>query len=132
MPYTVPTLQDFRDRFPALSAVPDARVEYWLDHHEPVTTDWIEDDYQPAILELTAHNIVVNDEVPGSGSGGDLAGVTRFRSASMDVSFSDRAANALLDSGYDATKYGQRFRIFLRRSMGGPRLVGCAPRPGCY
>ena len=123
MPYTVPTLQDFRDRFPALSAVPDVRVEYWLARHAPVTTDWIEDDYQPAILELTAHNLVVNDEVPG-GEGGAMAGVTRFRSASMDVSFSEKAANAGLDGGYDATKYGQRFRIYLRRK-GGPRLVGC-------
>lgn len=125
MPYIVPTLEDFRSRFPALSAVPDARVEYWLARHDPVTTDWIEGDFQPAILELTAHNLVVNDEVPGSGEGGAMAGVTRFRSASMDVSFSEKAANSGLDSSYDATKYGQRFRVYLRRSCGGPRLVGC-------
>lgn len=126
MPYTVPIVADFRLRFPAFAAVPDARVQYWLNHHEPVTTAWIEADYQPAILELTAHNLVVNDEVPsGSGEVGSLAGVTRFRSASMDVSFSEKAANAGLDGGYDATKYGQRFRVYLRRNVGGPRLVGC-------
>ncbi|WP_447724622.1 DUF4054 domain-containing protein [Sphingomonas koreensis] len=125
MPYAVPTVAEFRERFPAFAAVPDARVQYWLDHHDPVTTDWIEGDYQNAILELTAHNLVVNDEVPGSGQSGDMAGVTRFRSASMDVSFSEKAANAGLDGEYDATKYGQRFKIYLRRSMAGPRLVGC-------
>lgn len=125
MAYTVPTLSDFRDRFPALAAVPDARVEYWLARHAPVTEAWDEADYADAILELTAHNLVINDEVPGSGEGGAMAGVTRFRSASMDVSFSERAANAGLDGGYDATKYGLRFKVYLRRNVGGARLVGC-------
>lgn len=125
MPYTVPTVAEFRERFPAFAAVPDARIQYWLDHHAPVTTDWIEGDYQPAILELTAHNLVVNDEVPRSGEVGAMAGVTRFRSGSMDVSFSEQAANAALGGGYDATKYGQRFRIYLRRNAGTPRLAGC-------
>lgn len=125
MAFTQPTVADFRLRFPAFEAVSDERIQYWLDHHAPVTTAWIEGDYQDAILELTAHNLVVNDEVPGSGDGGAMAGVTRFRSASMDVSFSEKAANAGLDGDYDATKYGQRFKIYLRRSMGGPRLVGC-------
>lgn len=125
MPYTTPTLQDFRDRFPALAAVPDARVEYWLARPEPVTTSWIEADYQPAILELTAHNLVSNDEVPASGEGGAMAGVKSFKSASMDVSFTDRAANAGLDGGYASTKYGQRFKVYLRRNSG-PFLAGCA------
>lgn len=121
---TLPTVQDFRDRFPVFAAVPDARVEYWLAHHDPVTDRWDEIDYQPAILDLTAHNIVINDEVPGSDAG-SMAGVTRFRSASMDVSFSERAAHAGFDGGYDASKYGQRFAVYLRRNVGGARLVGC-------
>lgn len=126
MAHTVPTLAEFRDRFPALAAVPDPRVEYWLAKHAPVTTSWDEVDYADAILELTAHNIVVNGEVPASGGdAGDMAGVTRFRSASMDISFSEQAANAAMDGGYDATKYGQRFRVYLRRNVGSVQLVGC-------
>ncbi|WP_066795074.1 DUF4054 domain-containing protein [Sphingomonas soli] len=126
MPHTSPTLSEFRDRFPALAAVPDARVNYWLGKHAPVTTSWDEVDYADAILELTAHNIVVNGELPASGGdAGDLAGVTRFRSASMDIAFSERAANAGLDGGYAASKYGQRFKIYLRRNVGTVRLVGC-------
>lgn len=125
MPYTLPTVADFRARFPSLATVPDARVEYWLANHDPVTDSWFEADYQPAILELTAHNIVTNDEVPATGDTGSLAGVTSFRSASYAVQFSERAANTALDGGYGSTKYGQRFKVHLRRNTGGAFLTGC-------
>lgn len=125
MAYVEPTLSDFRDRFPALSAVPDARVEYWLAHHDPVTDAWDEGDYAPGILELTAHNLVVNGET-ATGDAAAMAGVTRFRSASMDVSFSEAAANSGLDAGWAGSKYGQMFAVRLRRNVSGPRLVGYA------
>jgi hypothetical protein len=53
-------------------------------------------------------------------------GVTRFRSASMDVAVSETAANRSLGTGYSATRYGTEFAMLLRRHGGGPRLVGCA------
>lgn len=121
----LPTVDDFRERFPRFAAVSDARIEYWLARHAPVTDAWDDDDYFDAILELTAHNLVINDELPGDG-GGSMVGVTRFRSASMDVSFSERAANSGLTGGYGSTKYGQMFAVRLRRHGGGPRLVGYA------
>lgn len=122
MPYAVPTPNDFRTRFPAFADADDSVITYWItDAQRIVTTDWIETDYQPAILSYAAHEMALAG-LETSSSGASLpAGVTRFRSGSMDVSVSENVASA---TGYQATRYGQAFATFLRRNRGGVRVVG--------
>ncbi|GGB15091.1 hypothetical protein GCM10011380_00630 [Sphingomonas metalli] len=118
----------FKLRYPAFSAVASETITYWLtDALRVVTADW-GSDADPAQMALAAHNMVLAG-VPGiaTGSVGKLPdGVTKFRSADVDVSISETAANRLVAGGYGATRYGLEFQTMLRRNAGGPFLVGCA------
>ena len=115
-----------RLRYAAFENVTDERIQYWLtDAGRIVTEDW-GDDYEPATLALAAYHMSAN-RVPGmtlDASEQLPAGVTRFRSASMDVGLSDAAANRAVLGGYSSNVYGQEFLPMLRRNRGGPRLVG--------
>ncbi|MBB5709342.1 DUF4054 domain-containing protein [Sphingomonas xinjiangensis] len=124
MPYTQPTADEFRKRFPAFAAVPADTIEYWLqDARLIVTESWAEVDRAPAEMTLAAHNMSENGVLGGTGAVGDLRtmGVTDFKSASMSVSFDSSVG---VSTGYKATRYGRAFEVFLRRNVGGPRLVG--------
>jgi hypothetical protein len=120
------TVVEFRIRYPAFTAVGDETVAYWLtDSLRIVTADWGSDAI-PAQMAFAAHEMSSRGVLPAVGASAIPAGVTRFRSASMDVAISEAAANRGLAGGYSTTVYGQEFAIFLRRNRGGPRLVGCA------
>lgn len=131
MVYTVPTPADIKLDFPAFADVDDAVIQRRIDRAGAiVTTDWIEGDYNYAYSLLTAHYLVLD----GFGAGTEseaaamgAAGLTRLRSGSLDVSFSETAANASVDGGYDATSYGRRFLEYLLRNRGGVRVAvaGC-------
>lgn len=130
MPYTAPTAADLKTRYPAFTPVPDATIDYWIaDAGRMVDASWFEADQKPAALSLAAHNMALSGVLPKTGAASLPAGVTRFRSASMDVGLSDAAANRALTGGYAATPYGQEFAVMLRRNRGGPRLVGCVGLP---
>jgi hypothetical protein len=120
------TVQDLRMRYPALRDVAADDIQYWLtDALRTVGPSW-GDDADVAQIALAAHNLVVND-MPGirKTEAEQLpAGVTKFKSASMDVQISETAANRLLGTGYNATRYGQEFAALLRRHAGGPILAG--------
>lgn len=120
------TVAEFRIRYPTFAAVPDETVTYWLtDSLRIVTADWGADAV-PAQMAFAAHEMSSRGVLPAVGASAIPAGVTRFRSASMDVGISETAANWGLAGGYSTTAYGQEFAVFLRRHRGGPRLVGCA------
>lgn len=105
-------------RYPELAAQSPAAVSYWLvEARKIVAADW--DDETGAAFAFAAHKLAR----AGAGSTGIPAGVTRFRSGSMDVAFTEAAANALNSGGYDSTPYGQEFAVYLRRNRGGARLV---------
>lgn len=114
-----------KTRFPAFSNVPDATIQYWLDDAGAIATEAWGVDQEPGTLELAAHNMTVTPGVLSSGSSSIPAGVTRFRSGSTDISFSDAAAAQAADGGYKSTPYGRMFLPRLRRNVGGPYLVGC-------
>lgn len=129
MAYVEPTASDLKIRYPAFAAVDDAVVEYWLtDARLTVTDAWIEDDRARAEMALAAHNMALNGYGSAGGAVGDLAamGVESFRSASMSVSFNSDAISRTSAGGYASTRYGKEFLTYLRRNVGGPRLVGCA------
>lgn len=126
MAYEVPTAAALIARYPAFVAVPVETIDIHIaDALGGVDASWIEADYAPAIAALAAHNMALL----GIGDHGELAGftragVTRIRTGNFDAGFSDRKAGTASAGGFDATPYGQRYKVLLRRSKGGPRLIG--------
>lgn len=120
----------FRMRFPAFAAVPDSTIQYWLtDAGNIVTSSWDSVDYEPALLALAAHNMaLLGLDKPADDAVGGIAamGVTSFKSASMSVSFDAETIQKANSGTYSSTKYGQLFMPYLRRNVGGARLIGCA------
>jgi hypothetical protein len=130
MAYEVPTAAALIARYPAFAAVAVETIDIHIADAAAsgVDTSWIEGDYAPAIAALAAHNMALL----GIGDHGELAGfaqagVTRIRTGNFDAGFSERKVGAASSGGFDATTYGQRYKVLLRRSKGGPRLVGGGP-----
>lgn len=124
-----PAIAEFLIRYPAFASVPTATIAYWLRDADVVVTDsWIEADISPARMALAAHNMALLGLDKASGAVGNLAamGVTGFKSASMSVNFDADTIKRANSGSYSSTKYGQMFLPYLRRNVGGPRLVGCA------
>lgn len=123
------TIQDLRMRYPAFRGVAADDIEYWLaDALRIVGPSW-GDDADVAQLLLAAHNLTLVDAPGIAKTEAERlpAGVTRFRSASVDVGVSEAFANRVVTGGYSSTRYGQEFAVLLRRHGGGPRLVGYTP-----
>ena len=126
MAYTAPTPADLKARYPAFTAVADSAVQIWIDDAMlTVTTGWLEDDYRPAIMSMAAHNMA-GEGLGASSAIGNLKGVTSFKSGTFSASFSEEAANQAAKGGYQSTRYGQAFVVYLRRNRGGPRVAGLA------
>lgn len=130
MAYEAPTPTTLKARYPAFAAVEDATIDYWLtDSLRFVDSSWIEDDRAPAMMALAAHQMALSGIGTQSGAAALPAGVTRFRSASMDVSVSESAASAAAKGGYGSTRYGLEFQALQRRSFGGPRVIAAGRVP---
>lgn len=116
-----------RIRYPEFTGVDDAVIQYWLDDALRIVTVAWGPDATPGQLALAAHNMSLSGVAGINKTDAEQipVGVTKFKSASMDVSVSEAAANRSLTGGYGATRYGQEFQIMLRRNAGGPFLVGC-------
>ena len=112
-----------RIRYPRLATTSDGTINYWLTDAALIVTEAWGVDQEPATLALAAHNIARNAAAAEGGTA-IPAGVTRFRSGSFDVSFSDSAAAASASGGYGSTPYGAEFLTYLNRNAGGPFLVG--------
>lgn len=129
MAYIEPDAAALKLRFPAFAAVDDVTIEYWLTDALTIVTDsWIEADRDPAQMALAAHNLALTGYGTSGGAVSSLAamGVTDFKSASMSVSFDAETVRRSGNGGYSSTRYGVQFLTYLRRNVGGPRLVGCA------
>lgn len=121
-------------RYPAFADVPVATVQYWLtDAERYVTSAWGEGDYGAGLMSLAAHNMALAGLGTGAGSlSGIPAGVTRMKSGSLELGFTEAAANARMSGGTDSTIYGAEYRSLLRRNRGGPLVaptgaVPCEP-----
>lgn len=124
-----PAIAEFLIRYPAFASVSTAAIAYWLKDAEAIVTDsWDAVDISPARMALAAHNLALSGYGQLSGAVGSLAamGVSSFKSASMSVNFDVDRIKKTNSGGYSSTKYGQIFLPYLRRNVGGARLVGCA------
>jgi hypothetical protein len=131
MAYTVPTAADLKTRYAAFAAVADNDVTYWItDAQRFVDTSWGETDYAPALMALAAHNMALAGlGTDGASLTGVPGGITRMRSGSLDLSFTNEAANARLNGGFAATRYGQEYQTLLSRNRGGPRVTDTGAWP---
>jgi hypothetical protein len=110
------TLADFRIRYPAFAAVPDATASYWLDEGVLTVAAWRETDQERGSLAYAAHRLAEQ----GMGEGAIAQGVTSFKSGTFSASISDSAA---MRTGFGATIYGREFLDLARRNFAGPRVV---------
>lgn len=127
MAYVAPTVADIKTHFPQFAAVSDAVIQYDIDLTTSVVDEsWFETDYTRARELLTAHYLTLDGQGTSTDAemaGQGLSGVTRLKSASLDVSFSASAADTNSGSEYDTTSFGRRFLTLLRKNKGGPRIA---------
>lgn len=113
MAYVVPTVADFRARFPEIVAT-DPQIQAVLDESERmVDTSWTEADYAPAILYHAAHLINAGQEIGAS------AGIQSESFGPISVSYNRGASVSLLSS----TSYGQQFEVLRRINRAGLRVL---------
>ncbi len=114
---TAPTITDFRTRYPAFAAVPDASVSYWLNEGFAEVSAWADADQPRGAMAYAAHKL--------AGQAGAVPeGVTAFKSGTFSAQLSEQAANR---TGFHATSYGREFLDIARRSFAGPRMAWTPP-----
>lgn len=122
MPYTAPTLADFRARFPEypVTSVSDESVNLLLtEAGRQVDDTWTEGDYKIAILYLTAHYAtIIKRSVATGGSVDQVVRQVRFRDRTVVFGYSGAVgAGSDQTSSNDQTLYGQLFEELLQRNI---------------
>lgn len=127
MPYVVPTPAEFKTRFPIFTDSDDALIQMLLNEAATnVSTSWIESDYQPAILYLTAHLLATDNSEEGADVGSGVGGDGQGQIASEHwgpISISYRApqyprlGESFFDQYYGTTSYGRRYLFLIRRNF---------------
>lgn len=124
MPFTAPTVETFKARFPRFASVDNAVVQTALDEAAGrVDETWIEGDFTMARMLYAAHVLTLD----GHGSGAEsvaaaegASGFRRMRSGSLDLERFSTISGGSTEAGVlDSTSYGRRFRELLRRSFPG-------------
>lgn len=119
------TVAGLKARYAIFVPVTDETVQLFLDDALPYVTAF-EDDADRGQMFKAAHDMIVASVTGIVKDAAEQlpAGVTKFRSASMDIAVSETAANRSLSYGYSSTWFGSEFAKLQRRYLGGPRLVG--------
>jgi hypothetical protein len=146
MPYTVPTVEQFRARFPEFGPgdYPDGLLQAVLEEASGgVGTDWVERDYQPAILYLAAHMLEAQYQATGQTPGGEstntaVAGATpkTITFGNRSVTFESTGGASSTSSGggggssdkseFATTVYGQNYLRLLRRNVVGVMVLNAS------
>lgn len=128
MPYTVPTLQQFRSRFPIFEDTDDGVIEALLiEASGQVDTSWRESDYQPAIMYAAAHLVATDnsgegEEVERGAAGGGQIASESFGQMSISYSTGSSQPGSLSASErWGSTEYGRRYLALLKQNK--PAIV---------
>lgn len=115
MPYTVPAAADLQARYPAFASVATTWIDAVIaDASRSVGTDWMEADYQPAIMALAAHMLV------REGALGDTKAAGPVVSRSFDgMTMTYAQTVGVSSSEFESTAYGQQYRRMLRANVAG-------------
>ena len=99
-------------KFPAFVSVHPATIDLWLDD-AAIVANWDDDNAQ---MLLVCHYMAIN----GLGTNAVSGGLTKIKSGTVDMTFSEAKANAV---GFAQTTYGEQFYTLLRRRHAGPRVI---------
>jgi hypothetical protein len=139
MAYTIPTAAEFKERFPAFAAVPDAAINQAFSEATAYEDETWPDQqtYANGLMLLAAHFLTQQ----GLGTGVDAIaaanGMSTFQRAKSGTFEFDRGAKTT-GSGSDpfkddlmSTAYGRRWLALAKRLFSGPLVLGgCWPIPG--
>lgn len=128
-----PTAAEFKDRYPAFSAVGDAIVdEVMAEAASRVGAEWIEADKRPAMMAYAAHALTLegwgSPAVSVGGASMQVAGeVDRITVGDVTASFGGKVrANVAVSARDDLlaeTAYGRRFMDIRKRNAIGVLVV---------
>lgn len=123
MPYTTPTYADFIARFPVFDnqiTWPQSMVELILaECANNIDSSWVENDYQPAIMYMTAHILTTE---AGADAGAPSAGPETYLSSEsfsgMSMSYAKISNNGTLSQSetWGSSSYGRRYLDLLRKN----------------
>lgn len=127
MPYDVPTAAQLKDRFARFVLVADARVSTAIvEAAGEVPVTWKVTDYQPGILYLAAHLLVIGGALASSGvtltADEKIAAASEIAVGDVRVKFGAGAGSLAVGAraGYQSTVYGQRFEELRARNSPSP------------
>ena len=115
MPYTVPTNNEFICRHPRFSEIDEGTITaVILDAALSVDTTWFESDFQPAIMHLTAHYLVMEGHL---GDAINTAGlITSEKLGDASVNYGNAVSEIKSVADYGSTAYGRRFQDLLKKN----------------
>lgn len=132
MPYVVPTVTEFKTRFPIFSDKDDPIVQAVISEaSNMVDKSWKEYDYQPAIMYLAAHLLATDNSDEGSSVQVGAAGGRTIASESFGGGLSRSYTNSSFsqegslsaDDQFGTTEYGRRYYALLKRNRFGPFAI---------
>ena len=133
--YARPLPPHLKARYAAFAAVDAGVIQYWLtDAERSVTNAWSEGDYAAGLMALAAHNMALAGYgTDAAALAGVPAGITRMKSGSLELGFTEAAANARATGSLESTRYGQEYAALLARNRGGPIIQPTGEAPiGVY
>lgn len=132
MPFVIPTVAMFRAKFPTFPSVEDDRLEQAFDDaaSEIDANVWSEGDYQPGVLYLAAHLLIVDGviaageaEVSSPEITDKIASAQSIKVGDTQITFSSGGSAGITASSSggasntSATVYGQRYEVLRRRNV---------------
>jgi glucose dehydrogenase len=122
MPYTIPTASDFKARHVAFVDLTNSYIDaVMLEASRFVDESWLEPDYQPALMFLTAHMLVSEGAL---GARADTAGlITSEKLGDAAVTYGNAVSEMKSVSDYTSTSYGRRYLQLLRVNQPGVMIT---------
>ena len=113
MTYTLPTAAEFKARHVLFADLTDAYVNTMIaEASRFVDETWCEDDYQPAIMFLAAHNAVGEGALGGRTDTSGVIASEKLGDAS--INYGGISSGSSLEINYNSTAYGKRYLQLLR------------------
>lgn len=127
MAYTVPTVDDFVERFPVFEDRDEDQIQLCIDEaSRSVDSTWVEADAPVAILYLAAHLLVTDQSQIGDQVlVGQQSGAVQSESfGPMSVSYAAPTMNSLTSNAeFGSTEYGRRYLRLLNNNHPGPVVI---------
>lgn len=133
MPYTAPTVADFKARYPEFGPVPEPLLELVLNEAIATVGDgWHEDDRAKAQSLLAAHTLVMEGEPQrsttiangGTANAGNVGPILEMQDRDVRVKFANRLDSTSENSGlgdigqsYMQSHYGREYYLLMLRNV---------------